>query len=133
MDKIIYGIIPQIQPTPHTCVQTCIAMALGVPVSEIIEKYGDAPLNQYYLTQILTETGICWNQFVFGKMLFDGWYFAAVPSLNFSGGAHQILIHQSFTGMLHVIDPSQKVKYREDGSDLISWSDLTPFTLPPRP
>lgn len=122
-----FGIVPQTQPTGTTCIQACIAMALGVNVEKVIKRWGSAALNQEWLHTILTQCGILWNSFSIGTLIYEGWYFAVVPSLNHRGGSHQILIHFSFdTGML-VIDPAIGNKYKQDGSDLISWGDLTPF------
>lgn len=121
-----YGITYQEQPTPKTCVQACLAMCLGIPVEEVIQKYGEASMNQQKLVAALSSEGIIFNQFSFGAMIYEGWYFAAVPSLNFAGGHHQILIHIE-RGEIVVFDPSRGKKYKEDGEDLISWADLTPF------
>lgn len=124
----IHGIHLQTQPTPVTCVQTCLAMALGVPVADVIARYGGAPLNQQKLCAALTECGVRFDVMMFGTILFEGWHFATVPSLNFNGGAHQVLFHWGEKG-LHVVDPSASKRYAFDGSDVKSWSDLTPFHL----
>jgi hypothetical protein len=84
-------------------------------------------LNQQKLTYILTDCGIIWNQFTTGVMVYEGWYFVAVPSLNTPGGMHEVLIHYSIDDGLTVLDPSPHRKYNSDGSNLKSWSDLTPF------
>lgn len=122
-----FGITYQEQPTPNTCIQTCLAMCLNEPVKNIIERYGEYAMNQQGLIGALIKEGVFFNQFVFGSMVYNGWYFACVPSLNIKGGLHEILIHSGDNGDLFVFDPSPKIKYKEDGSDLISWSDLTPF------
>lgn len=57
-----FGIKHQRQPTSDTCVQTCIAMALGVGVDLVIERYGSEAMNQELLTKSLTECGIMWPQ-----------------------------------------------------------------------
>jgi len=33
----IHGLALQTQPTPVTCVQTCLAMALDVPVADVLD------------------------------------------------------------------------------------------------
>jgi hypothetical protein len=121
-----FGLSLQTQPTGKTCVQTCLAMALGIPVEKVIQKYGDDGMNQTLLQYALTECGFVWNHFTEGLMIYEGWYFVCVPSLNKKGGTHQILVHYE-EGEMFVLDPAQGVKYKEDGSDLISWNDLTPF------
>lgn len=119
-------LILQTQPTPVTCVHTCLAMALSIPVKEVIAHYGPEPMNQQKLCTALSECSVLFNQFVFGTILIESWYFASVPSLNIPGGMHQILFRWQ-AGKLTVLDPSAKRKYAMDGSDLKSWSDLTPF------
>lgn len=126
-DGLIYGIQHQKQPTGVTCVQTCLAMALGVPVEKVIEKYGKDALNNQSLCYILTKSRIIWNQFSHGAFIYEGWHFASVPSLNKRGGMHQVLIHFSKNWELTVLDPSPLESYKQDGSDLISWSDLIAF------
>jgi len=133
--EFAFGIIRQQQPSSITCVQTCLAMALSVDVARVIAVFGAAAMNQEQLTSALTRCGVSWNQFIHGTPIFDGWYFAVVPSLNNRGGNHQILIH--LHGGMTVFDPSGATRYRTDGSDLAGWSYLTPFwpggTLPEPP
>lgn len=123
----VFGIYHQQQPTGKTCVQTCIAMALGVPVEQVIQQYGEDPLNQELLCKALTECGVMWNQFTHGTMLFQGWYFAVVPSLNHRGLNHQILVRWHPGDGLTVLDPAMGDTYKQDGSDLKSWECLVPF------
>lgn len=112
-------------------------MALNIPVGDVVSHYGDEPLNQVKLNHILTECGVIWNQLTHGTLVFEGWYFACVPSLNYRGGMHQILLYSEFSDghTMRVLDPAQGLRYKEDGSDLVSWADLTPFhpggMLPP--
>lgn len=118
----------QTQPTPVTCVQTCLAMALDVPVEQVIRHYGPEPMNAKGLLNALTECGIQWNQLTQGTMLHTGFYFAVVPSLNHRGGMHQIVIaYDSGTGGMTVFDPAIGNRYKKDGSDLISWAELVAF------
>ena len=111
-------------------------MALGVPAKDVVEHYGDDPMNQELLTKALTECGILWNQFTCGTMLYVGWYFAVVPSLNKRGANHQVLLHWDGNGKITVLDPAIGDRYAQDGSDLRGWEALTPFlpggTLPVR-
>jgi len=100
-------------------------MALDVPVADVIARYGEAAMNQAKLEIALTECGFTWNRFVNGSMIFDCWYFAAVPSLNIRGGMHEVLIH--WDGEFTVLDPSGKTRYLPNGDDLQTWCDLIPF------
>lgn len=127
MNKV-YGIAHQIQPTPVTCVQTCLAMALGVPVGAVLDRYGAMAMNQIELNYALTECKFVWNQFIFGTMIFNGWYFAVVPSLNHEAGNHQILIHYD-EGEICILDPSPGKQYDKNGKNLKSWECLTAFYI----
>lgn len=116
----------QTQPTPVTCVQACIAMCLGVPVQDVVSRFGGAAMNQSKLLSALDQCGVFFNPFMFGTLVADGYYFAVVPSLNHRGGFHQVLFEWRL-GKLRVFDPAMGVRYSEDGSDMISWSDLVFF------
>lgn len=122
-----FGITLQTQPTHQTCVQTCLAMALNVPVSNVIDRYGRDAKNQEFLLHALTECSIVWNQFTVGTLLYQGWYFMTVPSLNQKGINHQILTRWTFQEGLYVMDPAIGERYKQDGSNLKSWADLIPF------
>lgn len=104
-------------------------MALGVPAADVIAWLGNEPMNQALLTRALTDCDFLWNQLSMGALVFEGWYFAGVPSLNKRGTMHQILLHWSYATGLTIIDPSFGIKYEGNGGDLISWADLTPFVL----
>jgi hypothetical protein len=125
----IFGITPQTQPTSCTCAQTCLAMVINTPVADVIELYGSEPMNQQYLCHALTECGVVWNQMTNGTMVYEGWYMVVVPSLNNRGGNHQVLVRYSRDEGLCVLDPSAKIRYKQDGSDLRGWSYLTPVWL----
>ena len=122
-----FGITYQQQPTGVTCVQTCLAMCLGKDVQEIIKKYGEGAMNTSRLVAALVDEHVYHNQMVSGSMIYQGWYFVCVPSLNIRGGHHQILVHSTDETGLFVFDPSQKERYKENGDDLASWCDLIPF------
>jgi hypothetical protein len=98
-------------------------MVLGKPVEEVINEIGLpngmlqpdllAAIRHYDLMHAMTLFGSLW----------DGWQFACVPSLNIRGGAHQVLVHFE-DGRYRVLDPSTKIRYKEDGSDLCCWNDI---------
>lgn len=123
----------QKQPTPVTCVQTCLAMALGVPVQAVIDIYGSQPMNGMLLSKALNDCHFEWNQLVHAAPLIaSGYYFLTVPSLNKRGAHHQIILHYEADfgcSGLTVFDPSTANTYKEDGSDLISWSEPVLFRL----
>lgn len=135
----VHGIVPQLQPTDRTCVHTCLAMVLDVPVQQVIDRYGEEPMSEQRLYAALTEHGVLFDRMTFGdRFLFSGWYLAGVPSLNVEGGTHEILIHWSRREGMTVLDPSPLRAYHRDGLNLATWFDLTPVkpirlvTLPPR-
>jgi hypothetical protein len=123
----VFGISLQQQPTTSTCVQTCLAMALNVPVALVIERYGANPMNQRELIAALGDCGFVWNQLMTGELVHRGWYFAVVPSLNRRGGMHQVLLYHTMEEGMRVLDPAIGERYRDDGTDLCCWVDLTPF------
>ncbi len=115
-------IVHQFQPTPTTCVHTCLAMVLGKPVEEVIAEIGlPQGLNQEDLLASLRRYDLMHAMTLFGA-LWTGWQFVVVPSLNVRGGTHQVLVHydQGYT----VLDPSPKIRYEENGSDLNSWMSV---------
>lgn len=128
----VFGILPQTQPNDVTCVQTCLAMALGVPVADVIARYGDKALNQIALWHAIQECGIVANAFVYPPPVCRGWHFLAAPSLNVRGGEHQLLMHyepDDGSQGITIIDPAGEGKdtYARDGSNLKSWHSLIWF------
>ncbi len=120
-------VIHQTQPSEKTCVQTCLAMALGVPVHQVVARYGENGMNQTDLFRALDECGFRWNLMTFATMVFTGWYFAVVPSLNHRGVLHQVLVHRDEEGGITVLDPAVNNRYARDGSDLRGWTEVMPF------
>lgn len=127
----------QKQPTPSSCSQTCLAMALDVPVEQVIAKFGDRGMSHQEFLAAIAACGFLHNQFLFGSLIISGLYWLTVPSLNNRAGSHKVLVDYNadmgcsgFT----VYDPSTKETYRPDGSDLLSWSNPILFfqggTLP---
>lgn len=130
---LVHGLTFQQQPTSVTCVHTCLAMALGVPVAEIIARAGHSALNTFKLCAVLTQCGVTHDLMAFGTLgIFQGWHFATVPSLNRRGGFHQVLIRWHDDDGLSVLDPAIGETYHRDGRDLCSWGEIVIFT-PPAP
>lgn len=124
------AIIPQMQPTPWSCVHTCIAMILGVPAQEIIDRFPrDQGMSELETLVALQNLDVMHAPTLFGK-LWLGWQLVAVPSLNVEGGLHQILVHWYPGEGYRVVDPSPLKRYQEDGSDLNSWSAVILVRLP---
>jgi hypothetical protein len=126
-------LILQAQPSRVSCVQTCLAMALDVPVERVMERYGRSAMNKEKLWDALRECGVVANMLAFSEFVHTGWYFVTVPSKR-GHTNHQLLVHvdvdygcSGFT----VLDPLRMhhpdKAYAADGSDLKSWSDLIAF------
>lgn len=125
-------LVHQFQPTPYTCCHTCLAMVLGRPVAEVIDEVGEhAGMNTLELMGALARYNVMFALTQFGAM-WTGWHMLTVPSLNVRGGTHKILVHWA-GGKYRVLDPSPGIRYREDGNDLTSWSDVILVRPPIRP
>jgi len=117
------ALVHQTQPTPYTCAHTCLAMVLGRPVEEVMHEVKElAGMNTHDLLNALERYGVMHALTMFGA-LWSGWQLVTVPSLNVRGGTHKVLVHWE-AGKYHVLDPSPKIRYAEDGSDLNSWHDV---------
>lgn len=103
----------QTQPTPLSCVTTCLAMLLDVPAEQLVEEYdGQYHADPYTLPAFMeskgigfecrrTEEPICW----------DSVYLATVPSANIPYVNHQVIIDARLDP-IKVYDPADG--YGED-------------------
>ena len=124
----VHGVTHQTQPTNSTCVHACLAMALGVPVATVVDVVGSDALGQLDLHMLLERWGVVWNAMVYQRIVFPGWHFAVVPSLNIKAASHMVLLcYDPMTGKMVVLDPSNRKQYKLDGSDLTCWSQLVAF------
>lgn len=98
-------IIHQQQPTPYTCNQACLAMLMGVPVEDVIKAFPGDGMTWRELMFALDRCFMTWNAFLFGTLVCEGYYLVSVPSLNFEGGAHTIILFQA--QRLVVFDPNR--------------------------
>lgn len=120
----------QIQPNPYACNQTCLAMLLGVPVEEVLKVFPGDGMSTRELYDALDRCRFLWNAFIFGTLVCDGVYLMTVPSLNFEGGGHTILVEQA--QRLIVYDPNRgregKKFYSNEGDGvgvpLRHWSEV---------
>lgn len=99
--KLANPIVQQTQPTPVSCVHTCMAMALGVPVLELVAMVGtitvDRSLDEQSWAVWLAERGIWMRpmlvQYGRGQRLFNGaLYLVGVRSLNTVNADHCVLL-----------------------------------------
>lgn len=120
-------LIHQQQPTNFTCMVTCAAMLIEMPVSEAFEKYHADMYdgNRTWYDDILEEHGI---PFEFGhprypRLRTGNVYCLNVPSLN-SDCSHAIVVDMRGPKMI-VLDPNKgregSLFYGEGGVELKTW------------
>lgn len=102
-------------------------MAIGAPVADVIAKFGEPAMCNQRFSRALTECHLYWNQMVHGPLVHEGWYFVTVPSLNYRGGNHRVLLHFTVKDGMTILDSSPNERYATDGSDLRGYSNLMPF------
>lgn len=92
---MIKPIIHQTQPSENSCVCTCLAMLMGKPASEVIDKWhAKFFMQQEVMLDILEEEGFSVKtHYSAGRAtLLPGFaYLLTVPSLNLEGQMHQII------------------------------------------
>lgn len=117
-------IVWQQQPTPDSCMVTCLAMAVNKNVQEMYDQHHDELYEKrYWLDDVLD----CYDvPYFYGHPkkngLLSGFvYFITVASLNIEGGLHQILVKRDRDGVTTLYDP---VKGRE-GKRYYVYGDST--------
>lgn len=119
----------QTQPTPYTCVHTCLAMILGEPVQKVIDVFGaEYGMSDREIDAAMDKCRLLWNRFVYPDMIVPGYYIIGVPSLNIAGGTHCIIVRRDEDGRMKVFDPNRGVEgkkvYDENGKDLHTWFNV---------
>lgn len=95
------------QPTPRTCVHACLSMVTGVPVQELIDRFGDRGLAIECEVAVLIENGIFPDMRFYIAPSFDkGFYLATAPSLNIPGGLHRVVVEVNEDYDFVVHDPN---------------------------
>lgn len=102
----------QTQPTPMSCVCTCLAMLLEEPAKDVIAKYHEAYFDKQTIEvhDILRENGFIFKHELAGRVqtLMPGAiYMLTVASLNIPGGLHQILVDYRDVAGPRVLDPAK--------------------------
>lgn len=104
-----YLISHQTQPTHNTCFSTCLAMIKALPVGVVASALHDRYFTGCMSTrQALDDQQIPFESFDTADLPMierDGAYLVGVPSLNWEGGMHQIVV-ECFDGMMVVHDPA---------------------------
>lgn len=104
-----YLISHQTQPTPNTCFSTCLAMIKALPAGVVVSALHE----QYFAGDMSTRMALELQQIPFESFdtadlpafSRDGAYLVGVPSLNWVGGMHQIIV-ECLDGMMVVLDPA---------------------------
>lgn len=102
--------ILQNQPCPTSCVSTCVAMLLAIPVAAVIEKHHDAYHRfQVSVGGILRSYGVQFESFTTAETQHvdrSGLWILGAPSLNVEGGMHEILLeYDAENAVLWIFDP----------------------------
>ena len=105
----------QKQPNDYTCVPTCIAMAMDMEVDTVIKHCEDLGIdltngmNDTVTRYVLMTLNIASYPFIAGDGvgILPGLFLASVPSRNFKGRTHSVLVHFS-EGMIRVLDPNNE-------------------------
>lgn len=105
-------IVHQTQPTPLSCIATCLAMLVGRKAHFVDQEFTPKYLrNQHDIPMFLAMWGImCRPQLTAGihQLATGSLYLATVPSLMSAGLFHQIII-DTRSGNVEVFDPGQGV------------------------
>jgi len=123
------------QPTPTTCVCTCVAMLLGKTAQEVVDKWHDLYYHhQEPLMDILEEEGLSVEYHYSAgsaKLLPGNLYMITVPSLNIEGSLHQVIVDWRDTAVGPVcLDPAKGLldrKYYTLSED--EWDDVVEARL----
>lgn len=105
MSKVNFKFVQQ--PTPQTCVHACLSMVTGVPVGELVDRFGDKGQPFEVEAAVLIENGIFPDaRYSSGTAMPVGFYFCSAPSLNIPGGLHRIVVelNESYDFIVH--DPN---------------------------
>ena len=123
----------QVQPTPITCVSTCMSMILGVPVEEVINEFHEKYYTECSITcaKYLQSKGLTvermYADFSPKNIDYNTVYGLIVPSLNIEGGTHMVLMEVDSEGNWCIYDPNYKkeskkyyipVKYEDNDNNL---------------
>lgn len=102
----------QTQPTPMSCVCTCLAMLMDTPAHEVIDKYHKAYFDKQIVNvhDILRENAFIFEHKMAGQVetLYPGAvYMLTVASLNIPGGLHQVMVDYRDPATPIALDPAK--------------------------
>lgn len=100
----------QMQPCPVSCVTTCMAMIIGMPVSDMRAMHEEYVGGDLGIGEILRRLGIPFTDFRSSERYSlgdEGVFLVSVPSLNIQGGMHQVVVEMLSDADWRVYDPNQ--------------------------
>jgi len=107
----------QSQPCPTSCMSTCIAMLLNIPVEAVKHRHHDDYREGRSLREILNSYGVPFESFDSAEphsIDRSGFWLLAVPSLNIEGGLHEVLVEFDKASSTWVIfDPRRGAEDRK--------------------
>ncbi|WP_145577036.1 hypothetical protein [Yersinia alsatica] len=99
----------QQQPTYNTCMSACVAMVASIPVEDAVNRWHDG----FHQKSEWLDDALDFYKIPYfyghpkrGELLYGFIYFLSVPSLNITGGLHEILISLPSEGNIKVFDPA---------------------------
>lgn len=100
------------QPTAHTCVHACLSMVTGIPVQDLIARFGDVGMTDEDKATVLCEEGILPVDVpnmggAMHPLPYAGTYMLSVPSLNIQGRGHSIVCTLDAEGDWALYDPNE--------------------------
>lgn len=106
------------QPSDITCVHACLSMITGIPVPDLVERFGNRGLSFDAKATVLVEHGIWPVNTTFQPHPFDtcGVYIVGTCSLNWPGKMHCIVVEASGDGYT-VYDPNEGREGKESYQD----------------
>ena len=119
------------QETNCDCVYACIAMVCGKTLNEVMKvARGKHALGQKEEFKLIAYFGYLPTLQLFEGLNKNGVYLVTVPSLNFEGGNHRIVITTAEMGEIKVYDPNKNRKDKKyyTKKTLRAWSQTTKIT-----
>lgn len=108
------------QPSPVSCVHACLSMVTGIPVNNLLDRFGNHGLDREVKITVLSEMGIQATPMAeyVSPIIPKGVYFATVPSLNKQGHSHLCVV-ECDGALATIYDPNEGregvTAYHKDG------------------
>jgi hypothetical protein len=113
------------QDDDKSCTLACIAMVTGASYAELKKNVMQVPVPHSEVDRLLYANGMYPLRSVYTTLFAGKTYIVAVPSLNFKGGMHSIVVQTGETpeDPFVILDPQEGREGREFYTleNLISW------------